>query len=206
MSITPGASHFVQELIMSNIAQLSLLPAGLQTAEGRTKEVLEASKKSAGGLPNMYAGMANAPALLDTYLHGYQLFRGESGFTAAEQELVFLSIARVNECTYCVAAHSFIADAVSKMAEQAVQAVRNDSPIPDTKLAALSVFTRTMVSSRGKPTPDELAAFLAAGYTENNVLDIILAIAVKTISSYSNHLLHTQLDAMLEAYSWAPKA
>lgn len=154
----------------------------------------------------MYAGMANAPALLDTYLHGYQLFRNESGFTPAEQELVFLSIARVNECTYCVAAHSFIAGAVSKTPEQAVQAVRNDVPITDAKLAALSTFTQTMVSSRGKPTPEQLTAFLAAGYTENNVLEIILAIAVKTISNYSNHVLHTPVDLMFQAHAWTPKA
>ncbi|GAC1428139.1 MAG: carboxymuconolactone decarboxylase family protein [Burkholderiaceae bacterium] len=191
---------------MTNIAQLSLPPTNLQTAKGRTKEVLEAGKKSAGGIPNMYAGMANAPALLDTYLHGYQLFRNESGFTPAEQELVFLSIARVNECTYCVAAHSFIAGAVSKTPEQAVQAVRNDTPIADAKLSALSAFTQTMVSSRGKPTPDQLTAFLAAGYTENNVLEIILAIAVKTISNYSNHVLHTSVDPMFQAHAWTPKA
>ncbi|WP_194715285.1 carboxymuconolactone decarboxylase family protein [Noviherbaspirillum soli] len=191
---------------MTNIAKLSLPPTTLETAEGRTKEVLEAGKKSAGGIPNMYAGMANSPALLDTYLHGYQLFRRESGFTAAEQELVFLSIARVNECTYCVAAHSFLAGAVSKTPEQAVQAVRNDSIIEDAKLAALSAFTQTMVSSRGKPTPDQLEAFLAAGYTENNVLEIILAIAVKTISNYANHVLRTPVDAMFLSQAWSPKA
>lgn len=52
---------------MSNIAKLSLPATNLEVAEGRTKEVLEAGKKSAGGIPNMYAGMANSPALLDSY-------------------------------------------------------------------------------------------------------------------------------------------
>ena len=190
---------------MNNIAKLSLPPTRLETAEGRTKEVLEAGKQSAGGIPNMYAGMANSPALLDGYLHGYQLFRNESGFTPAEQELVFLSIARVNECTYCVAAHSFIAGAVSKTPAQAVQAVRDDAPVEDAKLAALNTFTQTMVSTRGKPTPEELAAFLHAGYSEKNVLEIILAIAVKTISNYSNHVFHTPVDAMFSPQAWAPK-
>lgn len=148
---------------MTNTAQLSLSLTSLQTAEGRTKEVLEAGKKSAGGIPNMYAGMANVPALLGTYLDGYQLFRTESGFTPAEQELVFLTIARVNECTCCGAVHSFIAGAVSKAPEQAVQAVRNDAPIADVKQAALSAFTQTMGSWRGKPTPDQLIAFFGGG-------------------------------------------
>lgn len=190
--------------MMTHIARLSLAPATLEGAEGRTREVLEDGKKSAAGIPNMYAGMANAPGLLDTYLHGYRLFRAESGFTAAEQELVFLTIARVNECTYCVAAHSFIAGAVSKTPAQAVQAVRDDSSIEDGKLAALSRFTRTMVSSRGQPTPEDLRAFLGAGYTEKNVLEIILAIAVKTISNYANHVLHTEVDARFKDHAWKP--
>jgi hypothetical protein len=51
-----------------------------------------------------------------------------------------------------------------------------------------------------------LEAFVSAGYTEKNVLEIILALAVKTISNYSNHLLHTEVDAKFESMAWAPKA
>lgn len=190
----------------NNVAKLNLSPVSIDTATGRTKEVLEAGRKSAGSIPNMYAGMANVPALLDNYLHGYQLFRNESTFTAPEQELVFLTIARFNECTYCVAAHSFIAHNVSKTPDQAVQAIRNDTLIEEPKLQALAIFTKIMVESRGKPIPDNLAAFLGAGYTEKNVLDIILAIAVKTISNYSNHVLHTEVDRMFADQVWSPKA
>ncbi|MBK4733006.1 carboxymuconolactone decarboxylase family protein [Noviherbaspirillum sp. DKR-6] len=189
----------------SKVAKLSLSPVQPSSAEGRTKEVLEAGKKSAGFIPNMYAGMANAPALLDTYLYGYGLFRNEAGFTPAEQELVFLTIARVNECTYCVAAHSFIAEAISKTPHQAIQAVREDAAIDEPKLQALSTFTRTMVETRGNPTPEELQKFLDAGYTEKNVLDIILAIAVKTISNYANHVFHTEVDPQFASKKWSPK-
>lgn len=190
----------------SQVAKLSLPLVQPASAEGRTKEVLEAGRKSAGFIPNMYAGMANAPALLDTYLHGYRLFRSEAGFSPAEQELVFLTIARVNECTYCVAAHSFIADVVSKTPQQAIQAVREDVAIDDPKLQALSTFTHTMVEKRGNPTPEDLQNFLAAGYTEKNVLDIILAISVKTISNYANHIFHTEVDPQFAAQKWNPKA
>jgi uncharacterized peroxidase-related enzyme len=191
---------------MNGTANLSLPHLTVDTADARAREVLEAARAATGGIPNMYAGMANLPALLDTYLYGYQLFRKESTLTPAEQELVFLVISRVNECTYCVAAHSWIADKVSKTPHQAVQAVRNDDKIEDPKLRALAEFTRTMVLSRGNPTQAELDAFLSAGYTRNNVLEIILALAVKTISNYSNHLLHTEVDAKFESAAWAPKA
>ncbi|NPT54377.1 carboxymuconolactone decarboxylase family protein [Paraburkholderia elongata] len=191
---------------MNAIAKLSFPHLTVDTADARAREVLETGRKAAGGIPNMYAGMANMPALLDTYLHGYQLFRKESTLTSAEQELVFLVISRVNECTYCVAAHSWIADKVSKTPEQAIQAVRNDEVIEDPKLRALAEFTRTMLISRGNPTQSELEAFVSAGYTEKNVLEIILALAVKTISNYSNHLLHTEVDAKFASTAWAPKA
>jgi alkylhydroperoxidase family enzyme len=112
----------------------------------------------------------------------------------------------VNGCTYCVAAHSWIADKVSKTPGQAVQAVRDDEVIDDPKLRTLAEFTRTMVVSRGNPTRAQLEAFVSAGYTEKNVLEIILAMAVKTISNYSNHLFHAEVDAKFERAAWAPKA
>ncbi|HYS65266.1 MAG TPA: carboxymuconolactone decarboxylase family protein [Paraburkholderia sp.] len=191
---------------MNATAKLSFPHLTVDIADARAREVLETARKATGGIPNMYAGMANMPALLDTYLHGYQLFRKESTLTSAEQELVFLVISRVNECTYCVAAHSWIADKVSKTPEQAIQAVRDDEMIEDPKLRALAEFTRTMVISRGNPTQAQLEAFVSAGYTEKNVLEIILALAVKTISNYSNHLLHTEVDAKFASTAWAPKA
>ncbi len=191
---------------MNATAKLSFPHLTVDIADARAREVLETARKATGGIPNMYAGMANMPALLDTYLHGYQLFRKESTLTSAEQELVFLVISRVNECTYCVAAHSWIADKVSKTPEQAIQAVRDDEMIEDPKLRALAEFTRTMVISRGNPTQAQLEAFVSAGYTEKNVLEIILALAVKTINNYSNHLLHTEVDAKFASTAWAPKA
>lgn len=86
-----------------------------------------------------------------------------------------------------------------------MQAVRNDTAIDDPKLNALSTFTRIMVESRGKPAPQELEAFLSAGYVEKNVLDIILAIAVKTISIYSNHFFHMEVDKNFKEQAWVPK-
>ncbi|MFL9935092.1 carboxymuconolactone decarboxylase family protein [Paraburkholderia sp. RL18-103-BIB-C] len=191
---------------MSNIAQLSLHPRTLDTAEGRAKEVLENAFRQTVDISNMHAAMPNSPALLDTYLHGYNLFRKESSLTRVEQELVFLVISRVNECTYCMATHSMIADVISRTPAQTVNAIRADGMIDDPKLRALAEFTRTMVVSRGRPSEEDLDAFQAAGYTEQNVLDIILAIAVKTISNYTNHLFHTDVDELLKVCAWISPA
>jgi hypothetical protein len=70
---------------MTNTARLSLPLVKLDAAEGRTKEVLETARRQTGGIPNMYAAMVNSPALLDTYLYGYNLFHKESSLGPGEQ-------------------------------------------------------------------------------------------------------------------------
>ena len=187
---------------MSSEYRLSLSAQTLETAAPRARTVLESAQAGLGFVPNMYAVMANSPGLLETYQHGYALFRQESGFTPAEQEVVFLSISRENGCHYCMAAHSFVADHVSKVPVPVTDAIRDGRSVPDAGLAALSTFTAAMVASRGQPGRQEVESFLAAGYSERHILEIILAIAVKTLSNYSNHLFHTPLDEVLASRAW----
>lgn len=187
---------------MSEIARLTMSPQTLETAEPRARTALEAARKNLGFVPNMYANMANAPGLLESYLSGYQLFRAELGFSPAEQEVVFLTISRDNGCEYCLAAHTMIAEKVSRVPAPVLDALRSGKDLPDPKLQALSRFTHVMVASRGRPSPDDVQSFVAAGYTERRVLEVILAIAVKTISNYSNHIFHTEVDPAFAAYCW----
>jgi len=99
---------------------------------------------------------------------------------------VLLVISRTNGCDYCMAAHSMIAEKESKVPGNVLAAIRGNRPIRDAKLAALATFVEAMVESRGLPLASEARAFLAAGYSERQILEIVLAIAVKTLSDYSN--------------------
>ncbi|MFZ0790243.1 MAG: carboxymuconolactone decarboxylase family protein [Chromatiaceae bacterium] len=182
--------------------KLSLTALHADQAEPPAQARLEEARSSLGFVPNMYAVMANSPGLLDTYVHGYGRFRERSGFTPAEQEVVFLAISRENGCTYCVAAHSFLADKMSGVPAEVTDAIREGELIPDARLAALHGFTRTMVAKRGLPSRSDVAAFLAAGYSERQILEIVLSIAVKTLSNYANHLFHTPVDAFFAARAW----
>lgn len=184
---------------------LTLPAIDLGTATPRGSEVLQKAKAQVGFIPNMYANMVHSPGLLNTYLDGYAAFRAESGFTPAEQEVVFLVISRENGCEYCVAAHSFLADMKSGLDAEVTNAIRDDSPIADTKLAALAEFTRTLFHTRGLPSKAAVEAFLAAGYSERQILEIVLALAVKTLSNYANHLFHTPLDEMFSGRAWTQK-
>jgi uncharacterized peroxidase-related enzyme len=194
-----------EEIIMLSEYQLSLPAITLESADGREQAALEKAKAQVGFIPNMYARMVNSPGLLETYLDGYAAFRKESGFTPAEQEVVFLVISRENGCEYCVSAHSMLADVQSGLAPSVTDAIREGTLIGDTKLAALADFTRTLFHTRGLPSQAAVHAFLSAGYSERQVLEIVLALAVKTLSNYANHLFHTPLDAMFSGRAWPHK-
>ncbi len=183
--------------------RLSLPPQTLDTADPAIKTVLKRALDMTGFIPNMYARMANLPGLLDSYLSAQAAFRSDAAFTPAEQEVVFLTISRENGCEYCVSAHSFLADKKSGLAVQVTDAIRARRPIPDDKLAALSDFTENMVRTRGLPSRPTVEAFLAAGYGERHILGVILAIAGKTISNYTNHVFHTPLDTPFEGRRWS---
>ncbi len=187
---------------MSANYAIKMEPETLDTAGERAKPLLEGAKAKLGFVPNMYAHMAKVPEVLDTYLHGYALFRENSGFTPPEQEVVFLTISRENGCGYCMGAHSMIAEKASKVPADVLEAIRAGSDIPDDRLAALSTFTRTLFHTRGKPGPDDVQAFLDAGYEEQHIMQIILAMAVKTLSNYSNHLNHPELDGAFAGHAW----
>ena len=174
--------------------KMKMEPVEPENANQEQKEILEKAKKANGMIPNMYKNMVNLPGLQDTYDTGYQHFREQSGFTPAEQEVVFLTLSVDNKCDYCTAAHSFIADRMSKTPEEVTNAIREERNIEDDKYKALSKFTKIMNESRGNPTPDQVSTFLDSGYSEKHILGIILAQAVKTISNYSNHIFHTEVD------------
>ena len=187
---------------MSREKLVSLEAVNPETATGRAKELFDDATSKVGFVPNMYANMANVPAVLDTYFYGYGLFREQGGFTPQEQEVVLLTISHTNNCEYCVGAHSMIADKMSNVPADTLQAIREGNEIPDAKLAALNAFTLVMVKKRGNPSKEDIAAFHEAGYDDKAILSIVLAISVKVISNYSNHLFATPLDDAFAAYSW----
>lgn len=188
---------------MSDTFRISLPLRQTDDADPNVSAPLSLAQKKMGMVPNMYRAMANLPALLDTYQYGYQKIREKSGFSAIEQEVLFLSISRENGCEYCVAAHSFIADAMSRVPPEVTDAIRDGKPVADPKLEALRSFTQKMVASRGNPTTEDAEAFLSAGYSEEQILGVILAIGVKVFSNYTNHLFGTEVDGAFAGRSWS---
>jgi alkylhydroperoxidase family enzyme len=105
-----------------------------------------------------------------------------------------------------MAAHSFVTDKMSKVPTDATDAIRDGHAISDSRLQALATFTNVMVESRGRPSDEAVRKLLAAGYSEKNILGVILSIGVKTWSNYANHLFHTPVDDVFASRVWKEAA
>lgn len=173
-----------------------------ETAATESTELLASAEKAYGFIPNLLGVMAESPATLEAYLSIGQLF-GKSHFSPTEQQTVILTISRFNECDYCMSAHSVIAE-MQNVPADVIEAIRNDQPIDNPRLEALRNFTNTCVEKRAHLSSDDVAVFLAAGYTKAQILEVILGISFKTLSNYVNHVAETPLDDAFAAQVWTP--
>lgn len=173
----------------------------IETAPEQARPMLEAAAREMGGhLPNIYRYMAESPELLDGYRQLRNLLT-KTSLTMIEQELVQLVISFEHGCTYCMAGHSMRANMV-RMDAGTLTALREGTDIADPQLAALATFTRQMVLERGHVSDAQIEVFLAAGYTRQNVLEVVLAIAAKVLTNYANHLFATPLNDFLLPFAW----
>lgn len=176
----------------------------VETAPLDAKDFLAGIQKGFGFLPNLIGVMASAPALAKAYGAMIQLF-DQTSFTPTERQIVLLATSAENDCTYCVAAHSIIAG-MQKVPADVVGAIRNGTPINNPKLEALRRFTTAMVAKRGWPSEDEIKAFLGAGYTEVQVLEVVLGIGFKTLSNYTTHVSEVPVDGAFAPAAWSKVA
>lgn len=174
----------------------------IESAPEGSREALNNARQSLGFVPNLYAGLAESPAALEGYLALGEIL-GRSSLSPAEQQTVLLSVSAENGCAYCMAAHSTLARNRVKMDNIVVDALRDRTGLPDPKLDALSRFARAVVQERGWVRGPALDAVLGAGYSRQQVLDVILAVSMKTLSNYANHLLDTPVDAAFASESWS---
>ena len=172
----------------------------IESADGPSKTLLEQVQTNFRFVPNLHAGMAESPALLEGYMQLAGIFE-KTEFNPTEKQIIMLTVSRLNGCTYCMAAHTSVAQ-MTKVPEDVIQSLRTGSPIADPKLEALRAYTEKVVESRGWPDDKDLQALFAAGYTQRTALEVVLGVGLKTLSNYTNHLTQTPVDPVFEKNAW----
>jgi uncharacterized peroxidase-related enzyme len=151
--------------------------------------------KMVGFVPNLFAYFAKNETALADYL---ALQNRKSTLRAKEREVINLVTSQVNECAYCLSAHTVFAK-MNGFTEEQVLEIRKGTASFDSRLDALAKLTRSVVENRGKATEYSKEAFFAAGYTEAHLIDVVIAIGDKTISNYMHSLTHLEIDWPLAA-------
>ncbi len=170
----------------------------IDNSPAASKALLESAQSDYGMVPNLYAVLAEAPAALEAYIKLHQLVR-QTSLSATEQHIVWMTINTENECHYCIPAHIMLAT-MDKVDNEIITAIKNKTEISDERLEMLRNFTTSMVQNRGNVTERELDEFYSAGYSKQNVLEIILVLSHKVLSNYTNHISHTPVDDPFKPY------
>ncbi|WP_435101846.1 carboxymuconolactone decarboxylase family protein [Arhodomonas sp. AD133] len=171
------------------------------TAPAAARERLEAVQSRMGFIPNLFGQLAESPAALEAYQALTDIL-GRTSFSPAEQQIILLSASVENGCEFCVAAHTAGARKANAP-ETVVDAIRDGDSVPDERLGALATFTQRVVRDRGWVDEATIEDFLAAGFTRENVLEVLVGISLKTLSNYANHITGTPLNEEIAAFRWS---
>lgn len=164
--------------------------------------LLDAVKKQLGVVPNLMRLVGNSPAALEGYL-SLSGALGKGSIGAKTGERIALAIAEINRCDYCLSAHTYLASNVAKLDAAEISANRHGQS-GDAKADAAVRFAASVAIERGHVSDTAVAAVKAAGFTDAEVIEIVLHVALNTLTNYVNSVAHTEIDfPVVNAYSQA---
>jgi uncharacterized peroxidase-related enzyme len=160
------------------------------TVSEANKAIFDKLQSGLGMVPNLYATLAHSPTALGDYL---TLQNRKSSLKAKEREVINLVVSQVNECEYCLAAHTALGKMNGFSDPQILEIRHGEAPF-DARLNALAKFVRSVVERRGKPTDEATAALVNAGYSRENIVDIVITIGDKVITNFLHGVTKVPVD------------
>lgn len=167
-------------------------PPSIAASPAATQPLLEDVNKQLGLVPNMFRVIANSPAGLEGFL-GLNAALGKGKIDARTRERIALAVAEVNGCDYCLSAHSYLGKHLAKL-DDAELAANREGGSTDPKANAAVRFATQIVRARGHITDAEVQAVKAAGYDDAQLIEIVLHVALNTLTNYVNVVANTAID------------
>ena len=172
----------------------------IASAPEKSRPVLEQLQQAFGFIPNLAAAIANSPKLLTAFSALFQQVHSSS-LTEQEIQIVLLTDAVTNSCAYAVAFHTALALKAGVGSEE-TGAIRARQAPGDRRFAALSTLAKTLIEKRGHLGDQELDAFLAAGFTREQILEVIAVVAASTITNYAGTIANPPLEDQFQQFAW----
>jgi alkylhydroperoxidase family enzyme len=172
----------------------------ITSAPEKSKPALEQLQKAFGVLPNLPAVIANSPKLINSLVGLFGQVHSP-GLSEAENQIVLLTDAVTNSSTYAVAFHTALA-LQQGIGSEETNAIRERRLPADKRYAALSALAKTLIEKRGHLSKQDFDSFLAAGFSKEQVFEVIAIVSASTITNYVATIANPTLDAPFQQYAW----
>lgn len=167
-------------------------PATIADAPTKSQPMLEAVNKQLGSVPNMFRLISTSPQALEGYL-GLSGALSKGALPAATRERIALAVAEVNGCSYCLSAHTYLGKNLARLDDAEMIANRGGAS-NDPKADAAVRFAAKVAFARGHVAEQDLAAVKLAGYSDAQIVEIVLHVALNTWTNYFNEVFKTDID------------
>jgi uncharacterized peroxidase-related enzyme len=174
-----------------HMTRINTFPS-IETAPVAAHPLLEGAKKQLGRVPNLFRVIANSPAALEGYF-GLNGALSKGTLDVKTRGRIALAVAEVNGCGYCLSAHTYIGKNLAKLDDAEMTANRSGAS-NDLKAEAALRFAVQVVRERGHVSDADIAAVRAAGYDDGQIVEIVLHVALNTLTNYVNEVAKTEID------------
>ena len=161
-----------------------------EEVSNNNQAIFENLEKAIGFVPNLFATYAYSENALANYL---ALSNAKTSLNAKQKEAVNLAVSEVNNCKYCLSAHTAIGKMNGYTDEQILE-LRAGKASFDNKLDALAKLAKNVTENRGATDVEVVENFFNAGWTKENLVDTIVLVGDKTISNYMNNTTEVPID------------
>jgi uncharacterized peroxidase-related enzyme len=166
------------------------IPAA-ETTPAASLPLLDAVGKSLGVVPNLFKLEALSTAALEAHV-GLNAAAART-LDVKTRERIALAVAQVNGCDYCLSAHTYLGLNVAKLDAAEIDAARRGHSA-DVKADAAVAFAQKVTQQRGKVSDDDLAEVRAAGFSDAQVIEIVVNVALNTLTNLVNNVARTDID------------
>lgn len=166
-----------------------------------SQPVLDSIAERIGFVPALFATLAEQPGVVEAFV-GLDAAFTNTSLTPIERQTILLAASVENCGRYCVAGHTLFGRSIG-MQEQAINAIRSAGTVEDARLAALETFVRQMIQARGHATPEQVALIIQAGFSREQIMEVVMGITLKTFSNYVDSALQLRLDEQFAAAAWS---
>ncbi|SEJ79541.1 uncharacterized peroxidase-related enzyme [Dyadobacter sp. SG02] len=162
-----------------------------EAVPAESKPTLDMFTKNIGFTPNMMATFAASPIAFNAWA---QLFGAMSkALDVKTRDSIGLVVSEVNGCNYCLTVHSYTAKHMAKLdADEIILARKGHAN--DSKRDAAVQFARKVIQTRGNITDADLAAVHDAGYTDENIIEIVGLVAMYSLTNFMNNVSNPDKD------------